>query len=138
MCRAVLLTWQWDSEVMRRFHGRTALQLGRKAKLAIVTFVVLKHPMDDGARAGQTRCRRIDCYQVIRELSDYLEADLTPQLRLQIESHLKNCAHCMAVYDGLRNVVRLLGDEKAIELPEGFSERLYKRLNGSNHESTQN
>ena len=73
----------------------------------------------------------LDCCQVIRELSDYVEADLTPQLRLQIESHLKNCAHCMAVYDGLRNVVRLLGDEKAIELPEGFSERLYKRLNGS-------
>jgi hypothetical protein len=32
------------------------------------------------------------------------------------------------VYDGLRNIVRLLGDEKAMELPEGFSQRLYKRL----------
>ena len=70
----------------------------------------------------------IDCYQVIRELSDYVEADLTPQLRLQIEEHLKNCAHCVAVYDGLRNVVRLLGDEKSIELPEGFSRRLHQRL----------
>ena len=33
----------------------------------------------------------IDCYQVLRELSDYLEADLTPQLRSQIEEHLKGC-----------------------------------------------
>jgi len=70
----------------------------------------------------------IDCYRVLRELSDYLEADLPPQLRLQIEGHLMNCAHCAAVYDGLRNVVRLLGDEKAIELPEGFSRRLHQRL----------
>ena len=70
----------------------------------------------------------IDCYQVRRELSDYLEGDLTPQLRLRIEEHLQTCDHCRAVYDGLRNIVRLLGDEEAIELPEGFSQRLYKRL----------
>jgi predicted anti-sigma-YlaC factor YlaD len=71
---------------------------------------------------------QIDCHQVLRELSDYLEADLPPQLRLQIERHLKQCDHCTAVYDGMRNVVRLLGDEKVIELPEGFSDRLYKRI----------
>jgi hypothetical protein len=70
----------------------------------------------------------IDCYQVRRELSDYLEGDLTPQIRLRIEEHLRSCDHCRAVYDGLRNIVRLLGKEEVIELPEGFSLRLYKRL----------
>ena len=70
----------------------------------------------------------IDCYQVRQELSDYLEGDLTPQLRVQIEEHLQTCEHCRAVYDGLRNIVRLLGDDEVIELPEGFSQRLYNRL----------
>jgi len=70
----------------------------------------------------------IDCYQVRRELSDYLEGDLTLQLRLRIEQHLQACDHCRAVYDGLRNIVRLLGDEEVIELPEGFSQRLYERV----------
>jgi len=70
----------------------------------------------------------IDCYQVRRELSDYLEGDVSPELRLRIEEHLQTCDHCRAVCDGLRNIVRLLGDEEAIELPEGFSRRLYKRL----------
>ena len=70
----------------------------------------------------------VDCYHVRRELSDYLEGDLTPQLRLQIEDHLQSCSHCTAVYDGMRNVVRLLGDEQTIELPEGFSGRLCRRL----------
>ena len=70
----------------------------------------------------------IDCYKVRGELSDYLEDDLTPQCRLQIEDHLQSCSHCTAVYDGLRDVVRLLSNEKAIELPEGFSRRLYRRL----------
>ena len=77
---------------------------------------------------NQSAVVQIDCRQILRELSDYLDADLPPQLRLQIERHLKECDHCTAVYDGVRNVVRLLGDEKVIELPEGLSERLYKRI----------
>lgn len=70
----------------------------------------------------------IDCYQVQRELSDYLEGDVTPQLRLRIGKHLQSCDHCKAGYDGLRNIMRLLGNEGFIELPEGFGHRLYKRL----------
>ena len=70
----------------------------------------------------------IDCQQVRRELSNYLEGDLTPELRLQIQSHLAGCSHCAAVHDGMRNVVRLLGDDKLLELPEGFGKRLYQRL----------
>jgi len=70
----------------------------------------------------------IDCYQVRQELSDYLEGDLTPQLRRRIEEHLQTCNHCRAVYDGMRNIMYLLGDEEVIELPEGFSQRLHKRL----------
>lgn len=74
------------------------------------------------------RVLEIDCYAVRRELSDYLEGDLTAQLRLQIEDHLENCDRCTAVYDGIRNVMQLVADEQAIELPRGFSGRLYRRL----------
>ena len=70
----------------------------------------------------------IDCNQVRRVLSDYLEGDVTPQFRLRIEEHLRSCDQCKAVYDGLRNIVQLLGHEEIIELPKGFSQRLYKRL----------
>ena len=76
----------------------------------------------------KSRILEIDCYQVRRELSDYLEGDLTPELRVRIEDHLERCKHCTAVYDGMKNVVQLLSDERAIELPKGFSERLYRRL----------
>ena len=70
----------------------------------------------------------IDCQQVRRELSNYLEGDLTPELRLQIQSHLAGCSHCAAVHDGMRNVVQLLADGKLLEVPEGFAKRLYQRL----------
>ena len=124
MCRAELLTWQWDSELSGRFQRPDGKRERGKRHLLSVTasnerVVFVSH---------QPSVIEIDCYHVRRELSDYLEDDLAPQLRLQIEDHLQSCDHCRAVYDGLRNVVRLLGDEQAIELPEGFSQRLYRRL----------
>ena len=70
----------------------------------------------------------IDCQQVHRELSNYLEDDLTPELRLRIEAHLEGCSHCAAVHDGMRNVLQLLGDHKLIQVPSGFGKRLYQRL----------
>ncbi len=78
------------------------------------------------AGALQANLRRARLPSVRRELSDYLEGDLSSELRAQIKKHLKTCGHCTAVYDGLRNVVRLLSDGRVIELPKGFSRRLYK------------
>jgi hypothetical protein len=70
----------------------------------------------------------IDCRHVWKEMTNYMEGDLTPELRDCITRHLKGCRHCTAIYDGTRNIVQLLGDKKSIELPKGFSERLYDRF----------
>lgn len=70
----------------------------------------------------------ISCLDVIRELSNYIDKDVTAELRSEIETHLPNCAHCTAVYDGLRNTISLLADGRTFELPEGFSQRLRNRL----------
>jgi anti-sigma factor (TIGR02949 family) len=120
-----VLTWQWDSELSGRFHERDR-QTKNVNERHFFMGTASNRPVIVVSR--KPRAVEIDCYQVRRELSDYLDGDLTPELRVRIEDHLENCRHCTAVYDGLRNVVRLLGDETAIELPEGFSQRLYRRL----------
>lgn len=71
---------------------------------------------------------KISCLEVIRELSNYIDDDVTKQLREQIIAHLPSCAHCTAIYDGLRNTITLTGDGRAFELPAGFSERLRLKL----------
>jgi hypothetical protein len=125
MCLAEVLTWQWDSELSGRFQERARETKSvdqrhfRKAWASNRSVLVVSR---------KSRVVEIDCDQVRRELSDYLEGDLTPELRIRIENHLGKCRRCTAVYDGLKNIVQLLGDEKAIELPKGFSERLYRRL----------
>ncbi len=70
----------------------------------------------------------ISCVEVWHELSELVDGTLSEALREQLELHLRNCAHCTAVYDGTRNVVELLGDEQVLDLPSGFSERLLHRL----------
>ena len=70
----------------------------------------------------------IACDEVRRELIEYMEGDLKPDLRLRIDEHLDHCEHCTAIYDGVRNVVALVGAQGSIELPKGFSLRLHKRF----------
>ncbi|PYX09926.1 MAG: hypothetical protein DMG88_04185 [Acidobacteria bacterium] len=65
----------------------------------------------------------ISCREVIRELSKYIDQDLDTDLRVQIEAHLADCKHCTAIYDGIRNVITLMGDDRSFDLPAGFSQR---------------
>jgi MEDS: MEthanogen/methylotroph, DcmR Sensory domain/Putative zinc-finger len=70
----------------------------------------------------------IPCEQVWREISNYLEGEVQAALRQQMEDHFRGCRRCSAVLDGTRNIVRLVGDGKAFDLPTGFSNRLYSKL----------
>jgi len=75
-----------------------------------------------------THTVEVDCREVWKHLSSYMEGDLTLEKRDQLEHHLRGCRRCTAINDGTKNVVQLLGDKKAIDLPRGLSERLYDRL----------
>jgi hypothetical protein len=94
----------------------------------VVTFGKLMHPIIGTLVPSNPQSVVIACRDVWKELVNYMEGDLTPEMRERIDQHLRGCNHCTAVYDGTHNVVRLLGDDKAIDLPQGFSQRLYQRL----------
>ena len=70
----------------------------------------------------------ISCAEVFQELSNYIDGGVDPELRRRMEEHFRTCEHCTAVLDGMRNVVRLVGDSRTFDLPVGFSDRLKKRL----------
>ena len=72
----------------------------------------------------------VTCEQVWREISNYLEGDVTPSLRASMENHFASCERCRSVLEGTRHVVRLYSDERMIEVPSGFGKRLEKRLAG--------
>jgi len=71
----------------------------------------------------------IDCVEVWRQISNYLEGEVDTELRASMASHFKDCAHCSAILDGTRNVMKLVGDGRAFEIPAGVSQKFYKKLN---------
>jgi anti-sigma factor RsiW len=87
-----------------------------------------EHKLQEGEAILIVSVIEISCVEVWREISNYVDGDLDPVLRDRIAEHLKSCAHCTAVIDGTRNVVRLVGDKTSFELPRGFSARLKQTL----------
>ncbi len=74
------------------------------------------------------RRMQISCREVRKELANYLEDDIDEELRTRIERHFRECEGCNALYDSIREIVQLVGSTEIIELPVGFSRRLYSRL----------
>ena len=72
--------------------------------------------------------RAVNCEQVWREISNYLEGDMDAGLRAAIDEHFRTCQRCASVLAGTRNVIRLYSDERMLEAPAGFGRRLEKRL----------
>jgi Putative zinc-finger len=70
----------------------------------------------------------VNCEQVWREISNYVDGDVDAGLRATMEEHLKTCKRCASMLAGTKNVVALYGDERMLEVPAGFSRRLEKRL----------
>jgi hypothetical protein len=73
----------------------------------------------------------VKCEEVWREVSNYLDSDVSPDLRAAIDEHVRGCKECKAVLDGTRNVINLYGDKRMLEVPLGFSHRLHRRLEGN-------
>lgn len=70
----------------------------------------------------------VSCEEVWREVSNYLDGEVEPGLRVAMQEHIRGCQRCAAVLDGTRNVLQLYGDERMLEVPLGFSHRLHQRL----------
>jgi putative zinc finger protein len=70
----------------------------------------------------------MSCAEVWQEVSNYIDEAVEPGLRLRMEEHFKGCKHCVAVLDGTRNVVRLVGDGQVFDVPAGFGDRLKASL----------
>ena len=72
--------------------------------------------------------KTLNCEQVWREISNYVDGDVDATLHSSMDEHFRTCTRCASVLAGTRNVVQLYGDERMLEVPAGFGHRLEKRL----------
>ena len=68
------------------------------------------------------------CKEVWREISNYIDNTISPEMREHLELHLAHCRHCTAIVDGVHNIIVLVADKRVFALPSGFSARLQARL----------
>ncbi len=70
----------------------------------------------------------ITCEEVLRELSNFLDGEVSPALRAEIEEHLNACHNCTVLFDSARKTLTLVADNYFVELPVGLTERVLERL----------
>jgi len=70
----------------------------------------------------------ISCEEVLQEVSNYIDTEVTEDLRRQIEEHLRGCHNCTVLVSTTRKTVSLASCVGILELPSGVSERLMARL----------
>ncbi|HEX9723927.1 MAG TPA: zf-HC2 domain-containing protein [Vicinamibacteria bacterium] len=70
----------------------------------------------------------ISCNEVLAELSDYLDNDLTPEFRKALEAHLSHCRTCQVIYDSMHKSLRLVTESSTFELPEGITQGIMTKI----------
>jgi RNA polymerase sigma-70 factor (ECF subfamily) len=108
-----------DRTVNTRLH-RARLQMrehltplfkapGRTARMMSLKMMVLM---------GRRMMRKtISCRHATREISNYIDGQLTPELRRQIEDHLRFCDRCSILLDTTRKLLYVVGDECVFSQP---------------------
>ena len=70
----------------------------------------------------------MNCREVIRELSGYLDGDLGWEAVTDLERHVSNCEDCRMVVDTVRKTVDIYCKAEPIALPQDVRDRLHEAL----------
>jgi len=86
-------------------------------------------PMQKIMDAGYRYMRKaMGCNKIVRELGKYIEGDLEPALRAEVEKHLRRCSRCSILVDSTRKLLYLVGDEKIFVQPFAAKQNLSELL----------
>ena len=76
----------------------------------------------------------MNCRNIVRELSNYLDEALDSTLKASIEKHLENCEDCKVVVDTTKQTIQIYCNSEPAPLPEDtrlrLRDALKKRLRG--------
>jgi len=60
----------------------------------------------------------ITCEEFFAEFADYLENQVSPEVRQELELHLSQCRACHVLYDSTRKTVKIVSESNSFELPQ--------------------
>ena len=60
----------------------------------------------------------ITCEEFFAEFADYLENQVTLEVRQELELHLSQCRACHVLYDSTRKTIKIVSESDSFELPQ--------------------
>jgi anti-sigma factor RsiW len=70
----------------------------------------------------------ITCEEFLAEIADYLENEVSPEVRKELELHLSQCRACHVLYDSTRKTIKIVTESSSFELPESVSDPIIDRV----------
>jgi hypothetical protein len=70
----------------------------------------------------------ITCEEFFVEFADYLENQVSPEVRQELELHLSQCRVCYVLYDSTRKTVRIVSESNSFELPQNIFDPIIDRV----------
>ena len=70
----------------------------------------------------------ITCEEFFTEFADYLENQVSPEVRAELELHLSQCRACHVLYDSTRKTVKVVTESASFELPQGICDPIIDRV----------
>ena len=74
----------------------------------------------------------VDCDDVQRLSSDYIEEQLPPKKLASVKNHLAGCGPCRAFVNTLATTISLLGRLPRVSTPPSFKKDLKDKIRGEN------
>jgi anti-sigma factor (TIGR02949 family) len=70
----------------------------------------------------------VTCRDFLKELSEYLDSNSTPEMRAELEQHVNNCPNCWVVFDTTKKTLKVYKGLDAEHLPEDLHSRVMDAL----------
>jgi hypothetical protein len=70
----------------------------------------------------------ITCDEFFAEFADYLENQVSPEVREELELHLSQCRACHVLYDSSRKTIKIASESNSFELPQKVFDPIIDRV----------
>jgi anti-sigma factor RsiW len=70
----------------------------------------------------------VTCTEFLARLDDLIDDSVTPEMRAELNAHLRRCGHCEVILNTTRKTIEIYRSHEIYELPAGLRDRLHAAI----------